>query len=298
MHSAVKRNSNRSIIYVVIIEYFVSAQNLIAIPPTKSVLEFFGIIEEAGEATALKVLPFSNDNNSGGGKENENNLLEPSSSSECRNPWSKEDILTLIQLYKKHDKLFKSSSLKNDKVWGYISQEMKSHTSEQCKNKWKYLKAKYMEKKDNMGIKSTGSKFIKFEFFKEFDDIFGKEPNVVPVSVASSSKGIDNIKNLSKPPVSDILSENVQSAKKRKRSVLEKKLDIYENNQVEKDKLGQTRHKEVLERQDKAINILERMANAFERFVDNNTREKSTEKNTSDKRVVNNASKVCKENTN
>jgi hypothetical protein len=57
---------------------------------------------------------------------------------------------------------------------------MKSHNSDQCKNKWNSLKTKYMKKKDNQSSK--------FAYFSEFDEIFAKEHNVTPVSVASYSK--------------------------------------------------------------------------------------------------------------
>lgn len=47
-----------------------------------------------------------------------------------------------------------------------------------------------MEKKDNMGQKSSGAGTIKFDYFFEMDEIFSQDPNVQPVSTASSSRRI------------------------------------------------------------------------------------------------------------
>lgn len=40
-----------------------------------------------------------------------------------------------------------------------------------------------------MGPKKTGDPPVKFEYFTEFDQIFGKEHNIKPVAVASSMMG-------------------------------------------------------------------------------------------------------------
>lgn len=60
-----------------------------------------------------------------------------------------------------------------------ISVNLKSHTTEQCKNEFKYLKQKYLEKKDNMSTKATGTANIKFEYFNEMDKIFKDNANVM-----------------------------------------------------------------------------------------------------------------------
>ncbi|CAH0562879.1 unnamed protein product [Brassicogethes aeneus] len=115
---------------------------------------------------------------------------------QLRSTWTREEILNLINLYKEYENKFKSTTVKNDKVWQDISLKISSHTWEQCKNKFKYLKSKYIENKDNMGAKASGAKAIKFEFFDEMDDIFKLQPNVNPVAIASSSRGLKNITNI------------------------------------------------------------------------------------------------------
>lgn len=80
--------------------------------------------------------------------------------------------------------------MRNDKVWHMIAKKLPMHTTEQIKNKFKYLKQKYMGKKDNMGPKSSETGTIKFDYFFEMDEIFSQDPDVQPVSTASSSRGI------------------------------------------------------------------------------------------------------------
>jgi len=63
------------------------------------------------------------------------------------NPWTKNEILQLLSLYETHNHLFKSTTIKNDEVWSMISVKLKSYNTEQCKNKFKYLKQKYVKKK-------------------------------------------------------------------------------------------------------------------------------------------------------
>lgn len=105
-----------------------------------------------------------------------------------RTSWNQNEIIELISLYKSQKHLFKSTTMKNDKVWDMIAQKLLMHTTEQIKNKFKYLKQKYMKKKDNMSQKSSGAGTIKFDYFFEIDEIFGQD--VQPASTASSLRGI------------------------------------------------------------------------------------------------------------
>lgn len=100
--------------------------------------------------------------------------------------WSEGEILQLITLYEEHRSLFKSSSVKNDKVWQMISKSIRTHSSSQCENKFKYLKSKYIKKLENQSSRKTGERAMKFDYFEQFHALFGKDPNIKPVAVASS----------------------------------------------------------------------------------------------------------------
>ncbi|XP_011883664.1 PREDICTED: uncharacterized protein LOC105570823, partial [Vollenhovia emeryi] len=107
-----------------------------------------------------------------------------------RTSWNRNEIIELISLYKTHEQLFKSTTMRNDKVWDMIAEKLPTHTTDQIKNKFKYLKQKYMEKKDNMSQKSRGAGTMKFDYFFEMDEIFGQDPDVQPEQTSSSLRGI------------------------------------------------------------------------------------------------------------
>ncbi|KAM0728545.1 hypothetical protein ACS0PU_004800 [Formica fusca] len=191
-----------------------------------------------------------------------------------RTSWNRSEILTLIDLYKSHEHLFKSTTMKNDKVWDMIAQKLPMHTTEQIKNKFKYLKQKYMEKKDNMSQKSSGAGTMKFDYFSEMDEIFGQDPDVQPVSTASSLRGIQRASKTSSAETEEnsytddeeIKTKKNEKLKIRKRSELAKQLSTYEQNFNEREAKKEKRHNELMARQDAALKILENIANSFANF--------------------------------
>lgn len=50
--------------------------------------------------------------------------------------WSRKDNLRLIGLYKDHINQFKSTTIRNDKVWQSIAIKMVPYTADQCRNKF------------------------------------------------------------------------------------------------------------------------------------------------------------------
>ncbi|KYQ54445.1 hypothetical protein ALC60_06677 [Trachymyrmex zeteki] len=123
-----------------------------------------------------------------------------------RNPWAKNEILKFLSLYK--------------------------------------TKQKYVEKKDNMSTKASGAANIKFDYFEEMDQIFKDDANIVPVSIASSSRGEHNLENIKEIVESNeesnstddnilTVKDNLSKSKKtlkRKRLRTEQKFDIFEKN--------------------------------------------------------------------
>lgn len=83
----------------------------------------------------------------------------------------------LLNLYKKYTKQFASTTTKNYKVQQDLEKDMKTqeffNSSVQCRDKFKYLKMRYVEKKDNMK-KETGTENFKFDYFDEMEEIFRK----------------------------------------------------------------------------------------------------------------------------
>lgn len=196
-----------------------------------------------------------------------------------RTTWSREEILSLINLYEEYEKKFKSTTIKNDKVWQEISTKIPSHTWEQCKNKFKYLKSKYIEKKDNMGAKATGAKAIRFDYFDEMEKIFGQHPNVAPVATASSSRGICNITSISSTSChQEIYASLIPEQKNEKRKAIEempeemkqkKKMkmtpstDVYRDIENIKERGRNKRHEEKLQVQKELVSVLTDLTNVL-----------------------------------
>lgn len=216
----------------------------------------------------------------------QNSLSSCSASSmadkENRNPWTKNEILQLLSLYNTYNHLFKSTTIKNDKVWSMISVDLKSHTTEQCKNKFKYLNQKYLEKKDNMSTKASGTANIKFEYFDEMDKIFKDDANVVPVSVASSSRDEHNLDDIKEIVESNEESDSTDNSnlneinnvpkksQKRNRTQMEKRLDQFDQNLQRKEELKNQRHRELMEKQDSALKLFEKMTDCFIKIANKN----------------------------
>lgn len=181
--------------------------------------------------------------------------------------WGRNAILLLIELFKDNYKDFKDTSIKNEHVWTKIAQEMNKQgfkfTKIQVENKFKYLKQRYMKKKDNMGNKSTGESPIVFDYFLEFDEIFGSKPSVKPLAIASSSKLEVNIQ-------SDSTDENEKPEKKNiKTSRLDKELEgwkeYFSKKDEEKENARERRHREKMEVAEKAITSYEKL---MEKLID------------------------------
>jgi hypothetical protein len=71
--------------------------------------------------------------------------------------WSRQAIVILIEQYKEHQKDFINTAIKNDKLWGMITDKLAEnnliYTKSQIENKFKYLKARYVKKKTTKAAK-------------------------------------------------------------------------------------------------------------------------------------------------
>ncbi|KAJ8942758.1 hypothetical protein NQ314_009969 [Rhamnusium bicolor] len=204
----------------------------------------------------------SNDNVNHADLENDTELYRESDTD--RSCWNRNNILQIINLYKEHGNLFKTTTIRNEKVWGVIAKEMGVYTSERCKNKFKYLKSKYVKKKDNMSIKVTGQKGINLEYFEELDEIFGNNHNISPLSIASSTEDVDQ-ENISDGNEEIITDDRENMSKKRKENQdkenIEPKLKLTVVGQLkkigkeikEREKNRERQHRELLAQKEWSI---------------------------------------------
>ncbi|KAF7998512.1 hypothetical protein HCN44_010920 [Aphidius gifuensis] len=108
--------------------------------------------------------------------------------------WTSELITQLIELVKLHKPLFESSTVTDTAVWQKITNIQKVYTAEQNKNKFRDLKDNYYDYV--YALKQTGeSPPPTWQFYDVMHDMLKDDPRTEPVSLASSSKGRQNLNN-------------------------------------------------------------------------------------------------------
>lgn len=116
-------------------------------------------------------------------------LVVPEPVNLFKNRWTSESISCLLDKFKIHKHHFQETKLKVDAIWEMISNDINAtgylFTATQAKNKFANMKKIYMKIKDKDG--HTGEAPIPFDFFDEFDELFGGNHNVTPVALASNS---------------------------------------------------------------------------------------------------------------
>jgi hypothetical protein len=194
---------------------------------------------------------------------------------DINNRWEHKAILMLIDQYKSSLSLFTSTSVRNDVVWKSISAKLHEngfkYNRTQCENKFKNLKRQYQKKIDSM--RNTGAASVKFEYFSQFDEIFGKKPNVNPIAIASSSRRQTDMET---KLIEDALEENtsdsnnsnikdVQDKIKKRKSKAEKFLEHIQNTEKEKEQSKRFRHEQLMEIQREAMQVF---AQKMDKLID------------------------------
>ncbi|XP_071557670.1 uncharacterized protein [Temnothorax nylanderi] len=109
--------------------------------------------------------------------------------------WTSDHLVvrSLIHFWSANQELFASTAMKNDDVWKIVAEELNTlkktqYSLDQCKNKMKELKRKYIETKDhNM---QSGAEAKTCPFYEELDEILDKKPCVKPVALASNRRPV------------------------------------------------------------------------------------------------------------
>lgn len=179
--------------------------------------------------------------------------------------WNHCAVLSMIEAYRLNMPLFLNQAIRNNIVWEKIRIKLAesnfNYTRKQIITKFKYLKKLYIEKKDNMGPKTTGQPPLDFEFFEEFDELFSEKPNIIPVCVVSSdvpgSAQPENLADIEEPAEKQPVHETEKLVpKKRPRS---KKTVVAVLQEMQKER--KERHEDMLLRME-AMN--DRSCNVFE----------------------------------
>ncbi|CAG9773205.1 unnamed protein product [Ceutorhynchus assimilis] len=201
---------------------------------------------------------------------NNNDVASTETLKESR-PWTFESTKYLIQLCEKYDEDFQRGVKRF--VWNKVSRELEEkfnqkYSPQQCDTKFKGLKNMYKQvKKHN---EQSGKSFKAWEYFKLMHKLLYSKPEINAIATCSSKSGLI-INRTPQTPTSDEIDERldteepIPSGSKTtptyKSSFMRKRKNI--ENAVER------RHKEKLERQDRYLAILDRLATAVENSTSN-----------------------------
>lgn len=117
-----------------------------------------------------------------------------------------------------------------------------------------------------MGSRIQEASLTHFEYFDRLDQLFKNDPNISPISTAASVSGEKNIADITAVEEAD----EAVTPKKQKKSVLEKQLLYFKEKMKNREVARAARRSEIIERQDRALDIFQTVANAFCKLSDQN----------------------------
>ncbi|KAF5301056.1 hypothetical protein FQA39_LY10875 [Lamprigera yunnana] len=178
---------------------------------------------------------------------------EPASLQSAEKIWCKGNVLMLIDAYKQHEAQFATTIKKV--VWQKIANVLSEKanvtiTTQQCDTKWKGMLKMYKQIKDANA--KSGNSPKNWEYFDYLDNILFNKPEINPVATCSIQKGLitdEHQQSCPSSPSSSVEEEPECSSRKRKR-----RLNLVEQ-----------KHKEKMQRQDRYLDLLERLTVAIEK---------------------------------
>lgn len=191
---------------------------------------------------------------------------------ETNNRWEHKAILMLIEQYKRSLSMFTSTSVRNDVAWKAVSEKLYENgftfNSTQCEYKFKNLKRQYQKKIDSM--RNTGAAAVKFDYFSQFDEIFGTKPNITPIAVASSrreqqTETADSEDALEEKSNVNESKDNIQNKISKRKTKADRFLGHMEHLEKEKEEAKRKRHEELVALQREAINVF---AQKMDKLID------------------------------
>lgn len=174
-------------------------------------------------------------------------------------------VRALISIWKNHESDFKSTQIRNSKVWQMIADDLKkenplwSFNGTQCENKFKDLRKSYTKVKDHNN--QSGAEMKTYKFYEEMEAVLGEKPIIKPISISSTLKKrvYPDPKRAVSPYSSDSEEKENSPQPNRKKSKIAKELDKWSAQQKTeaevREQARMQRHKEKMERQDKAIAV-------------------------------------------
>ena len=101
------------------------------------------------------------------------------------NMWDTNQTLLLIELYKQHEHKHTTKKMMHEAISYHLKKEGYNYSADQVAGRWKSLMRAYKNTKDNNSISGSARKV--FEFESNLDELFEKDPSIIPVLTLSSS---------------------------------------------------------------------------------------------------------------
>ncbi|KAL6430233.1 hypothetical protein ACFW04_007753 [Cataglyphis niger] len=174
--------------------------------------------------------------------------------------WPHEAILLLLTVYKDQEHQIISGTMTMKKFWSIIASQLikKGYNvnASQCKSKMAGLKNTYKSVKDHKG-RSKYNKYRTWRYYDIMDEIFKRRPWVTKVltsdsPTSSAEYNVDNKKRSQSPCKNELPSKHVKQY-----ALLERIITVMEESTTERKRM----HEEAMARQDKLLDILEKILN-------------------------------------
>ncbi|EZA53126.1 uncharacterized protein LOC105280926 isoform X1 [Ooceraea biroi] len=174
--------------------------------------------------------------------------------------WQHEAILSLLTVYREHEHQITSKKMSKTKFWIMVASKLAEKdydvTASQCKSKMAGLKNTYRNMKVYNSRRGKGTR--KWRYFSIMDELFKNKPLIALDRTLDSINSAlsDHETSSDKKRKSTSSCETELLSKRSKHSILfDKVLAIAQESIIERKKM----HEEAMARQDKLLDILERI---------------------------------------
>ncbi|XP_032669668.1 uncharacterized protein LOC116843389 [Odontomachus brunneus] len=144
---------------------------------------------------------------------NEDNNIEQNQFENSKYQWTMQTTKFLIENVRNHVVSLNNKNCMHKTIWRRIANNFKEKdynvTEEQCYTKWENLKRRYKNVRDSNN--QTGKNRESWEYFDMIDEFINKQPEIAPVSIASSTHGF-RIRQSSPELIAESNNENDSAA--------------------------------------------------------------------------------------
>ncbi|CAH2011894.1 unnamed protein product [Acanthoscelides obtectus] len=173
-------------------------------------------------------------------------------------------------MYRKYEQRFDSGVKKY--VWSKIARELteklgSQYNIQQCDTKWKVLKNQYKSVKKHND--QSGNSKKNWKFFDVMNDILFKRPEIQSPATCSSRTGMNVLGEITNAVEGAVIANNPVEPLAEPNNTSTPSTSRYQSSFMRKRKAAENaierRHREKMTRQDRYLDLLERLTSAVER---------------------------------